>query len=131
MERWKQRFNNFEKAYKKLSYVCDLYKQDTDDEIYQMALIQSFEFTYELSWKVLKDYLYENGIEAKSPRETIKEAFATDIIDDGQGWIDMMGDRNKTSHTYDEPIANSIAENISNMHVKNIGQVYQTLKEKL
>ncbi|MGE5397687.1 MAG: nucleotidyltransferase substrate binding protein [Chitinophagales bacterium] len=67
------------------------------------AAIKRFEFTYEMAWKLLKVYLSYQGIaEAATPRETFKEAFAAGLITDGELWMDMIKDRNLTSHTYDE-----------------------------
>ena len=80
--------------------------------------IQRFEFTFELSWKLAKSVLSYNGIEAESPRMAIKEAFKAGMIKDGEGWINMLGDRNKTSHIYDEKQALSIYNGIKDIHFK-------------
>ncbi len=103
--RWKQRFQNYEKAYfllkdalesKELSEYSDLEKEG--------GIAQRYEYTFELAWKVLKDYLVYSGInlEQVTPRVVIKEAFAAKIIDDGQAWLDMLEYRNLLSHTYDK-----------------------------
>ena len=75
---------------------------EPDNQLYQMALIQAFEFTFELGWKVVKDYFKYNGVDARLPREAIKEGFAVGVIEDEQLWIDMMDARNSTSHSYDD-----------------------------
>ena len=68
-----------------------------------MALVQVFEFTYELGWKTVKDYLSFSGIKnVNSPREVIKHGFQNQIIEDGQLWINMMEDQNLIAHTYSE-----------------------------
>ena len=82
--------------------------------------IQRFEFLFELSWKLTKSILNYNGIEAESPRMAIKEAFKTGIIKDGEDWINMLGDRNKTSHIYDEKQALSIYKGIKDIHFKRL-----------
>lgn len=64
--------------------------------------IQRFEFTFELAWKMLKAVLEHQGIPVQSPRSAIKEAFKAGLIEDGDGWIDMLEDRNRTTHLYDE-----------------------------
>ena len=78
--------------------------------------IQRFEFTFELSWKLAKSVLSYNGIEAESPRMAIKEAFKAGIVKDGEGWINMLEDRNKTSHIYDEKQALTIYGKIKDVH---------------
>jgi len=80
--------------------------------------IQRFEFTFELSWKLAKSVLSYNGIEAESPRMIIKEGFKIGILKNGEGWINMLEDRNKTSHIYDEKQALSIYKEIKDVHFK-------------
>ena len=129
--RWKQRFYNFEKAYLKLKEISKVLTHDISNEIYQMALIKAFEFTYELGWKTTKDYLKYKGIDAKSPRDVIKEAFAIDIIKDGQAWIDMLEDRNLMAHTYDEYNAKLATKHILEEYIENIEQVYLFFKNSI
>ena len=78
--------------------------------------IQRFEFTFELAWKLMKAVLNHSGIEASSPRSCIKEAFRMNIVGDGDGWIDMLEDRNKTAHLYDKSSALIIYNKISEKH---------------
>ena len=82
--RWKQRFENFDKAYKLLEKYSTKKKLS---ELEQAGIIQFFEMTFELGWKVLKDYLESDGYIVKSPRETIKQAFQNEIINDGHIWM--------------------------------------------
>jgi nucleotidyltransferase substrate binding protein (TIGR01987 family) len=72
------------------------------------ATIQRFEFTFELAWKFLKDYFWEKDIELHYPKEVIQEAFNVNLIDHEEMWIKMLKDRNMTSHTYDERLADEI-----------------------
>ena len=130
--RWKQRFENFTKARKKLHNALSFHKQDVDNELYQLALIQSFEFTYELGWKTIKDFLQYEGVKNVSlPREVIKHGFHHNIIEDGQIWINMLEDRNLMAHTYDEKKANKAVYNITEYYVKAIDKVYSFLKQRL
>ena len=115
--RWKQRFENFEKAYRLLKEGLDL-KIENLSNLEKEGVIQRFEYTFELGWKTLKDYLEYQGIKVSMTRDTIKEAFAAKIIDNGQAWIDMLEDRNLTSHTYDETKTNEILEKINNFYFK-------------
>ncbi len=122
--RWEQRFSNFKKALMKLSeavgYIKDeryrrLQQSDDDetnhvvDEIIREGLIQRFEYTYEMAWNVMKDYaLYQGNTEIGGSRDAIRFAFSTQLIDDGDMWMDMIKSRIKTSHTYDEETASEI-----------------------
>lgn len=81
------------------------------------GVIQRFEFTYELGWKLMKAYLEYQGItEGRTPREVYKESFRAAIILNGDAWLDMMTDRNLTSYTYDEKMADEIYTKIKNKH---------------
>jgi nucleotidyltransferase substrate binding protein (TIGR01987 family) len=82
--------------------------------------IQRFEFAFELSWKLMQAMLRVQGIESASPRSSIKEAFKVGWLPDGDGWIDMLEDRNKTSHLYDESAAQKIYFKIRQMHVDRL-----------
>ena len=91
--------------------------------------IQRFEFTFELAWKLMKAVLDYNGIEANTPRESIKESFRANIIKDGESWIDMLEDRNKTSHIYDENQALVIYNKIKNNHFKTMENFRQSSRK--
>lgn len=82
--------------------------------------IQRFEFSFELAWKLMQVLLKEQGVAAASPRAAIKEAFQAEWLLDGDGWIDMLEDRNKTSHLYDEAAAQKIYEKIKQHHINNL-----------
>jgi len=139
--RWKQRFENFEKAYNNLKLTLNAsalkelerlpLNQNTSNIIYKMAIIQAYEMAFELSWKTVKDFLNEQGIKTNFPREVIKEAFAYEIIEDGEAWIKMLDDRNATSHTYDEEKANLVVDEITTKYFYAIEQVFNYLKGKL
>ena len=101
--RWKQRFQNFNRAYNLLN--CALEENDIDDlsNLEQEGVIQRFEYTYELAWKTLKDYLEYNGVNITeiTARSVFKEAYSSGIIKNSEIFIDMMLRRNLLSHTYD------------------------------
>jgi len=101
--RWRQRLQNFDRAFVLLRSALEQKALDEFSDLEQEGIIQRFEYTYELAWKTVKDYLEASGIHITpvTPRNVIKEAFAAGIIEDGQVWIDMMGHRNLLSHTYD------------------------------
>ena len=98
--RWRQRFDNFTKAYQKLVMVAEK-EALREDEIAKMALIQAFEFTFELAWKTLKDYMEEEGFELSSPKSVIRQAFQAKYISNGQVWMEALKKRNNTVHNYD------------------------------
>lgn len=100
--RWEQRFQNFEKAYIVFQRRIKEYKTDTKNEAYQMALIQAFEVSIEISWKTLKDYLENEGTIVNSPKAVIRQAFQFNIIDNGEEWMEALAKRNLTTHTYNE-----------------------------
>lgn len=129
--RWQQRFDNWQSAYKRLQHAVMANAERPDDELIQMALIKAFEMTFELSWKTMKDYLNYNGIDVKLPREIIKQAFANDIVTDGQQWIDMLEDRNLMAHTYDEARARLAVGHICRRYMSGLAQLDQYLSARL
>jgi nucleotidyltransferase substrate binding protein, HI0074 family len=127
--RWKQRFQNYEKVLSHLSAALQL----TEPDMLQMAgIIQFFEMSYELAWNVLKDYLEEQGFtDVKSPRNAIKKAFEIGLIEDGHAWMDLLLDRNLTSHAYDEEKVNEIERLIYQKYFPLLSRLYDTLKLRL
>ena len=95
-----------------------------------MALIQAFEVTCELAWKVLKDYLFENGISVSLPKQVIKEAFNKNVIKDGQLWIDMIEARNATSHEYNLEKVSLLLTNMSTIFYKELLDFYNLVNSK-
>ena len=89
--RWKQRFENYERAFILLESAIE---EGTHSMLERAGLIQFFEMSFELAWKVLKDYLEANGTVVKSPREAIKTAFQQGLIKNGHAWMDALTDRN-------------------------------------
>ncbi|WP_215222651.1 nucleotidyltransferase substrate binding protein [Echinicola shivajiensis] len=124
--RWEQRFANFNKALLKLEqavdYIKENYYQDGEydellfekgEDIVKEGLIQRFEYTHELAWNVMKDFLRERGnIEIYGSRDATREAFSTGLITEGKVWMEMIQSRNKTSHTYNEDTAQEIFSKI-------------------
>jgi nucleotidyltransferase substrate binding protein (TIGR01987 family) len=128
--RWKQRFDNLQLAYARLRQAVAANADRPDDDLIQMALVKAFEMTFELAWKTMKDYLKFNGIDAKLPREVIKQAFANDIIDDGQLWIDILENRNVMAHVYDEARAHETVRRICQSYMSALEQLHVFLMEK-
>jgi nucleotidyltransferase substrate binding protein (TIGR01987 family) len=113
--RWKQRFSNFNKAYEDLNAEVALRASRPLSRLEEKGLIQSFEYTHELAWNVLKDYLADvagtTGL--MGSKDTTREAFKRGLIEDGEAWMDMIKSRNLTSHVYDQETAKAIANDIS------------------
>jgi nucleotidyltransferase substrate binding protein (TIGR01987 family) len=125
--RWKQRFENFEKSFSLLNKYISL---KNTSEIERAGIIQFFEMTFELSWKLLKDYLEANGYIVKSPRDSIKQAFQAEIIENGHVWLDALEDRNLTVHTYDEATAVEVEKKIREQYYPMLLNLYNFMKEK-
>jgi len=111
--RWLQRFENLERALAQLRAAIAAHQAMPDNDLIVIALIKAYEFSFELSWKTLKDLLAWNGIDARLPREVLKQAFASGLLQNGQLWIDMLEQRNLMAHTYDQARALQAAERIS------------------
>ncbi len=126
--RWKQRFQNFEKALLRLQNAVD--KTGLSD-LEKAGVIQIYEFTFELAWKTVKDYLEEKDVIVKFPGDTIKEGFLYEIIKNGEMWMDMLHKRNLMSHTYDEKNAEIAYKLIVNDFYNELFDVYLKLKKEL
>lgn len=129
--RWKQRFDNLQRAYRRLQWALEMTQQDADGDLIRMAVIKAYEFTFELSWKTLKDYLAYNGIDARLPRDVIKQGFATGLIANGQLWIDMLEERNLMAHTYEDTRARQAVEQIQQRYLSGLSQLHDLLASKL
>lgn len=126
--RWHYRFTNFSRAYSLLREAL----QDGIEPLNQLereGVIQRFEFTYELSWNLLKDKLEYDGITFASvtPREVIRQAFSAKLIDDGETWLAMLADRNRMSHTYDFERFEEVIINIHSHYLTILDDLYQRL----
>lgn len=103
--------------------------KDTYTELERAGIIQFFEITFELSWKVLKDYLEAQGYMVRSPRESIKQAYQMEIVTDGHTWMEALSRRNQTTHTYDEQVAEEFVEEISKTFLPAIAELYEQLRK--
>ena len=111
--RWQQRFNNYIKAFQALVEAVELAHSRELSKLEQQGLIQSFEFTHELAWNVLKDYLENKGITGLiGSKDATRVAFQNSLIEQGEDWMKMIEARNLSSHTYDSGTAQQIADNI-------------------
>ena len=115
--RWIQRFHNYRKALARLSDAIRLSQERELSDLEQQGLIQAFEFTFDMGQKTLQDYITELGYagERDKPIPIIVDAASRGLIDE-QAWRRMYQSRNKTSHTYDEAIADDVADKIINTY---------------
>jgi len=145
--RWQQRFSNYNKALLKLeqaiTYIKHNYTDDEDNaletedlvyvlnEMIKEGLIQRFEYTHELAWNVMKDYAeYQGNQNVGGSRDATKEALQLKIIENGEVWMDMIQSRNKTTHTYNESIANEIFRKIVNEYFPLFLEFKMKMEEK-
>jgi len=100
--RWKQRFQNFERAYGLLAEALQR-GPAVLSALEKEGAVQRFEYSFELAWKTIKDFLEAGGLvfSPVTPRQVLKDAFAAKVVVDGHVWIDMLDHRNLLSHTYD------------------------------
>lgn len=112
--RWLYRFNSYKRAFKLLSKALDLAGERKLSDLEEEGVIQRFEYTWELAWKLIADLLADDGVslETKTPKSVIRAAFAAKLIEDGDDWLDALDARNKMAHTYDEADFAKVIEEI-------------------
>ena len=116
--RWRQRSSNYRRALARLAEAVELSGQRPLSDLERQGLIQAFEFTHELSWKTLKDFLASRGIEELyGSRDTTREAFAQGLITDGEAWMEMIRHRNLSTHTYDEATVQEIVTAVVSRYI--------------
>jgi nucleotidyltransferase substrate binding protein (TIGR01987 family) len=126
--RWKQRFQNFLNAFAWLEAAVLRSRQASLNDLEKQGLIQCFEFTHELAWKVMKDFLeYQGKSSIIGSRDATREAFNSEIIEDGERWMEMIISRNVSSHTYDGEAIDDIATKIENIYYP----LFLSFKEKM
>jgi len=116
--RWRQRFQNFNKAFSRLTGAAALARERPLSDLEQQGLIQAFEFTHELAWNTLKDFLQERGAtNLFGSKDATRQAFASGLIENGEVWMAMIQSRNRTTHTYDQTTADEIARAITTSYL--------------
>lgn len=131
--RWVQRLANYSRALSKLRQAIDIVSAKPDfveaiDALLQEGVIQRFEYTHELAWKVMKDYAeYQGYTDVKGSRDAMRKAFEMGLIDDKR-WMNSIADRNLTSHNYDDEVANEIFRNIVNIYYPLFDEFEQKMK---
>ena len=124
--RWKQRFENFEKA---LSQLAKFISKGELNDLEEQGLIQSFEYTHELAWNVMKDFLTFEGIQnIIGSRSATREAFNKGLTEEGQIWMDMIDSRNESVHTYNKETADKIVHKIKEVYFIEIVNFNKKMK---
>lgn len=125
LKRLEERKLDLENAFNRLEEAL----QENETELAIDGTLHRFEFTFELAWKTMKDYLEYQGVieNTGSPREVIKVAFKQGMIEDGEGWIDMMLSRNSLSHLYDENKSREIYDLIKNKYINLLKDILEKI----
>lgn len=133
MVKSENKLDNFSTANKRLREAILAYKNDTSNDLYRDALIQRFEFTFELAWKATAEILKEQGIAMPlhSPKAVFKAAYDVGLIQDEPIWLHILDDRNFMSHTYNMELSVRIADDICNRYGKAMNELLKKLKETL
>ena len=128
--RWCQRLQSFRKAFAQLSSAADLARQRMLSDLERQGLIQAFEFTHELAWNTLKDFLESRGAtKLYGSKDATRDAFAKGLIVNGEEWMAMIQSRNRSSHTYNENTAKEVAEAILSSYIGEFEKFLATFTE--
>ncbi|RKX47711.1 MAG: nucleotidyltransferase [Verrucomicrobia bacterium] len=129
--RWKQRFSNYRKALQQLKAAVELATERPLSDLEKQGMIQAFEFTHELAWKVIKDFYEHQGeTDIQGSRDATRLAFQRGLLEKGDVWMGMIKDRNRSSHTYDEATALSLTQTIQNSYFDAFLQLEKSLTAK-
>lgn len=128
LTRCRQRYSNYDKSLNHLKLTVE---KDSLSDIEKAGLIQFFEVSFELSWKVMKDFLTAEGYDVKSPRESIKKAFEYGLVSDGTLWLKALEKRNLASHTYDDQILIELEELITHNYYPMMEEFREVIEKKL
>ncbi len=131
--RWQQRFSNYQKALLQLQSAVTLSKQRELSLLEKQGLIQGFEYTHELAWKTMKDFLEYRGATEQiyGSKDATRQAFSLALITDGEVWMQMIKSRNLTSHTYDEETIQGIVDLILGSYIVHFEAFESKLAEIL
>lgn len=131
--RWKQRFQNYCRAFAVFESAVQTAQSRNLSELEKQGLIQSFEFTQELSWKTLKDFLEYKGTDSEivGSKDAVRKAFSAGIIENGDVWMDMIASRNISSHTYNNETADEILEKCIKLYYGAFKSLKMRLEKEL
>lgn len=121
------RLENLTRALAGLREALRGIEKEPSNYLYKVALIASFQLTYKLCWKTMRDYLVYEGTEVSLPRDVLKEAFRYGVVQDGQVWIDMLEEGNMLACAYEEQVAVEAGKNIRERYAPAIEKIYEDL----
>lgn len=121
----RNKIDNYVRAVERLREAVEICAKAPGDTVYQDGVIQRFEFTFELAWKSLKEYLADQGFgdSLAFPKQVLKEAYAAGILTNSDAWAAMLNARNMTSHVYDEAVAREIVEAVSKTYLPLLAEL--------
>ena len=133
MTKLENKYENFGNAVNRLNEANVAYKRNSDNDIYQDALIKRFEFTFELAWKTLREFMLDQGysLEILSPKGVISSAWREGIISNEELWLDMLQSRNLSAHDYGRELSADIADKISNRYCKELTALKKYIADSL
>lgn len=130
ISRWEQRLESYHKALSRLAEIVNASKLRALNDFERDGLVQRFEHTHELSWKLMKAYAEYQGYDGiGGSRYATRKAFEMNLIPDGQIWMDMIKSRNDISHNYDDEIATDVVDNILNVFYLELVSFYCKMDE--
>lgn len=130
--RWQQRFANFKKAVQQLQGAVELGQQRELSDLEKQGAIKAFEFTHELAWNVLKDYLQDQGFQnIRGSKDATREAFKVELIADGEQWMAMIQSRNLSAHTYNQAVAEQLMKAIAEHYVPLFVELQSEMEKHL
>lgn len=128
--RWWQRLDQFSRALAQLKSAVELANRRELSELEEQGLIQSFEFTHELAWNAMKDFLESRGVRNLfGSKDTSRSAFKQGLIDNGEVWMEMIKSRNLTTHTYNQDVASEIARAIRENYAFELQRLCERLEK--
>ncbi len=128
--RWIRRWGNYQKALQQLKEAVELKRQRELSNLEKQGMIQAFEYTHELAWKMLSDFLKSRGAaEIYGSRDASRQAFQLGLVEDGELWMKMIQSRNLTSHVYDESIAEEMIRLISDHYYEAFEKLSMKMQE--
>jgi nucleotidyltransferase substrate binding protein (TIGR01987 family) len=126
--RWIQRYRHFTQAFEQLKNAAELAEQRDLSDLEEQGMIQAFEYTHELAWNTLKDFLEHQGLlNLYGSKDSSREAFKKGLIKNGEVWMDMIKSRKLSSHTYNKDIAEKIVCAILNNYCYEFSELVNTL----
>ncbi len=125
--RWIQRADSLRRAFSRLKQGVDLARQRELSDLETQGLIQGFEYTHELAWNTLKDFLQAQDFKLYGSRDTTRAAFKEGLIENGEAWMEMIRHRNLTTHTYNESAAEEVVSALLNIYFPE----FETLLAKI